>query len=89
MPRAGLITAPGGAGRDPSVDVAEGADVAEVAAAVLPGGYDGTALDLSGPEAISFPGAAQVLALVSGTAVRFADWARREVPSAPCVPAGG
>jgi uncharacterized protein YbjT (DUF2867 family) len=142
VPRDGLITAPVGAGREPFVDAT---DVAEVAAAVLAdGGHDGATLGLSGPEAISFPEAAQVLARVSGAPVRFADepdaehaarlqaagtpagyvewrmamlggirrgadaylsdgvqrvlgrepvsfadWAGREVPSAPCVPTRG
>jgi uncharacterized protein YbjT (DUF2867 family) len=71
VPRDGLITAPVGAGREPFADVA---DVAEVVAAVLAGGgHDGATLGLSGPESISFPEAAQVLAQVSGAPVRFAD----------------
>jgi len=52
-PSDGLILAPVGTGREPFIDVR---DIADVAAAVLAsGGYDGATVDLSGPEAVSFP----------------------------------
>jgi uncharacterized protein YbjT (DUF2867 family) len=69
-PHDGLISAPVGTGAEPFIDVA---DIADVAAAVLAGGFDGETLDLSGPEAVSFPRAAEILAEASGTPVRFAD----------------
>jgi len=69
-PQDGLIAAPVGAGREPFIDVA---DLAEVAAAALAGGYEGQTLELSGPAAIDFPAAAATLAEVTGTPVRFAD----------------
>jgi uncharacterized protein YbjT (DUF2867 family) len=68
-PQNGVIRAPVGAGREPFIDVA---DVADVASAILSsGGYDGAALSLSGPEAISFPEAASILTVATGTPVRF------------------
>lgn len=70
VPDDGLITAPVGAGAEPFIDVA---DIADVAAAVLAGGFDGETLDLSGPEAVDFPRAAEILSEASGTAVKFAD----------------
>jgi uncharacterized protein YbjT (DUF2867 family) len=69
-PDDGLITAPVGAGAEPFIDVA---DIADVAAAVLAGGFDGETLDLSGPEAVDFSQAAEILSEASGTAVKFAD----------------
>jgi uncharacterized protein YbjT (DUF2867 family) len=75
-PRDGVITAPVGPGTEPFVDVR---DIADVAAAVLASGaYDGATLDLSGPEAVSFPDAAAVLATASGTPVRFTDETDRD-----------
>ncbi len=71
VPRDGVIRAPAGAGREPFIDVA---DIADVAAAVLgQGGYDGRTLELSGPEAVDFTEAAQILAAATGTPVRFED----------------
>ncbi|TVZ76282.1 NAD(P)H-binding protein [Streptomyces sp. BK340] len=69
-PRRGLISAPVGMGAEPFIDVA---DIADVAAAVLPGGFEGETLALSGPEAADFVQAAQILTEASGTLVRFAD----------------
>ncbi|MGY4983465.1 NAD(P)H-binding protein [Streptomyces sp. 900105755] len=69
-PRGGLISAPVGMGAEPFIDVA---DIADVAAAVLPGGFEGETLALSGPEAADFVQAAQILTEASGTLVRFAD----------------
>ena len=64
VPRDGVIHAPAGAGREPFIDVA---DIADVAAAVLGrGGYDGLTLELSGPEAVGFDEAAQILARPRG-----------------------
>ncbi len=57
-------------GAEPFIDVA---DIADVAAAVLPGGFEGETLALSGPEAADFVQAAQILTEASGTPVRFAD----------------
>jgi len=69
VPHDGRIVAPVGSGREPFIDVQ---DLAEVAAAVLTSGaYDGEPLELSGPEAVSFDQAADVLTAVGGTAVRF------------------
>jgi uncharacterized protein YbjT (DUF2867 family) len=68
-PQNGVIRAPVGSGREPFIDVA---DVADVASAILSsGGYDGAALSLSGPEAISFPEAASILTVGTGKPVRF------------------
>jgi uncharacterized protein YbjT (DUF2867 family) len=65
----GRITAPVGDGAEPFIDVD---DIAQVAAAVLSRRqYDGRILELSGPEAITFPQAAAELSRVSGSAVRF------------------
>lgn len=69
-PRGGLISAPVGTGAEPFIDVA---DIADVAAAVLPGGFEGETLALSGPEAADFFQAAQILTEASGALVRFAD----------------
>ncbi|HVT67064.1 MAG TPA: NAD(P)H-binding protein [Trebonia sp.] len=70
-PRDGLILAPAGTGAEPFIDVG---DIAEVAAAVLgQASYHHETLDMSGPEAVSFPDAAAILSAVSGTPVRFAD----------------
>ena len=75
-PSDGLILAPVGTGREPFIDVR---DIADVAAAVLAsGGYDGATVDLSGPEAVSFPEAAAILSSVSGTPVRFEDESDRD-----------
>ncbi len=65
-PRGGLISAPVGMGAEPFIDVA---DIADVAAAVLPGGFEGETLALSGPEAADFVQAAQILTEASGTPV--------------------
>jgi uncharacterized protein YbjT (DUF2867 family) len=69
-PQDGLISAPVGDGREPFIDVA---DLAEVAAAALAGGYEGQTLELSGPAAIDFTEAAAIVAEVSGAPARFAD----------------
>jgi uncharacterized protein YbjT (DUF2867 family) len=70
-PVGGLITAPVGTGAEPFIDVS---DIADVAAAVLPSpAWDGAALDLSGPKAVTFAEAAAILSAESGTPVRFAD----------------
>jgi uncharacterized protein YbjT (DUF2867 family) len=69
-PRDGLISAPVGTGAEPFIDVA---DIADVAAAVLAGGFEGETLELSGPEAVDFPRAAEILTEASRSAVRFAD----------------
>lgn len=71
VPVEGLISAPVGTGAEPFIDVA---DIADVAAAVLAGrAWDGATLALSGPQAVTFAQAAQVLTAESGTPVRFAD----------------
>jgi uncharacterized protein YbjT (DUF2867 family) len=69
-PSDGLISAPVGEGTEPFIDVA---DIADVAARVLAGGFDGGILELSGPEAVGFARAAEILTEASGIAVRFAD----------------
>jgi uncharacterized protein YbjT (DUF2867 family) len=70
-PSDGLILAPVGTGREPFIDVG---DIADVAAAVLASdGYEGATVDLSGPEAVSFPEAAAIVSSASGTPVRFED----------------
>jgi uncharacterized protein YbjT (DUF2867 family) len=67
----GVIQAPVGDGREPFIDAA---DIADVAAAVLGrGGYEGATVELSGPEAVSFPEAAAILSAASGEPVRFID----------------
>ena len=69
-PRDGLISAPVGPGAEPFIDVA---DIADVAATVLRGGFEGQVLDLSGPSAVTFPEAARILTEASQTPVWFAD----------------
>jgi uncharacterized protein YbjT (DUF2867 family) len=71
VPRAGVIRAPVGTGREPFVDVADIADVA--AAALSRGGCDGLTLELSGPAAVGFDEAARILSAAAGTPVRFED----------------
>jgi uncharacterized protein YbjT (DUF2867 family) len=67
----GRVLAPVGQGTEPFIDVA---DIAAVAATVLTSGQcDGTTLELSGPEAITFDEAAAVLQDASGAPVRFED----------------
>jgi uncharacterized protein YbjT (DUF2867 family) len=71
VPEGGLITAPVGTGAEPFIDAS---DIADVAAAVLAtDAWPGATLELSGPEAITFPEAATILTEESGVPVRFAD----------------
>lgn len=71
VPQDGRIVAPVGAGAEPFIDVD---DIAAVAAIVLTGrGYDGRVLELSGPRALTFAEAADVLSRVTGSPVRFVD----------------
>jgi uncharacterized protein YbjT (DUF2867 family) len=69
-PNDGLISAPVGTGTEPFIDVA---DVADVAAVVLAGGFEGQTLEMSGPGAVGFSEAADILTSASGTGVRFED----------------
>ena len=67
----GALVAPTGDGAEPFIDVA---DIAAVAAEALTGdGHAGEAYDLSGPEAITFARAAELLAPHVGREVRHVD----------------
>jgi uncharacterized protein YbjT (DUF2867 family) len=71
IPVAGEITAPVGTGAEPFVDVR---DIAEVAAAVLlTDEYAGQVIEISGPRAVSFDEAAQILAAEIAQPVAFRD----------------
>ena len=65
---AGSYVEPLGATRVTMLDVR---DIAEVAVAVANGGYDGKALNLTGPEALSGPEVAAILSEATGRPVRF------------------
>jgi len=72
----GTVTAPVGAGAEPFVDVL---DIAEVAAEVLRhGGHEGATIELSGPEAITFPTAVKALSEATGVPLRFVDQDRED-----------
>lgn len=71
VPVEGRVVAPVGAGAEPFVDVD---DIAAVAAAVLTKReFDGSILELSGPEALTFDAATAELARVTGLDLRFED----------------
>jgi uncharacterized protein YbjT (DUF2867 family) len=71
VPMGGAVRAPVGNGRQPFIDVQ---DIAEVAVAALTSGaFDRRILELSGPDAISFDHAAEVLSRVSQSHVHFED----------------
>ena len=67
--RSGVVAVPAGRGRTSFVDVR---DIAESAAAALSGaGFDGRAFELTGPEALDYTQAAQVLSAAVGRPVRY------------------
>ena len=55
------------------------ADIAAVAAVVAAGGFDGQALELTGPEALGADDIARALTMATGRAVEVASFAPREV----------
>lgn len=71
VPVDGRIVAPVGDGAEPFIDVE---DIADVAALALAGNAGvGEAVDLSGPAALTFDAAAQVLSEVTGRQLAFQD----------------
>ncbi len=66
----GVIATPTGDGANPFIDTA---DIAAVAAALLTGAAPLGAYDLSGPEALSFADAAEVLSPYAGRTVQHVD----------------
>ncbi len=76
VPTNGVVAAPVGDGAEPFIDVL---DIAEVAAEILRnGGHDRATIELSGPEAITFPTAVRTLAEATGTTLRFAEQKRED-----------
>lgn len=72
----GVVRAPVGGGAEPFIDVR---DIAEVAAEVLSrGGFEGEAIELSGPAALDFPEAVAALASASDTTLRFEEQDRED-----------
>lgn len=76
----GLVAAPVGDGAEPFIDVA---DITEVAAhLLLNGGHDGETIELSGPEALTFSTAVDMLAEAAGTQLRFVEQRRDDLVDA-------
>ncbi|MFI0469731.1 NmrA family transcriptional regulator [Saccharopolyspora sp. 5N102] len=74
--RAGLLALPIGSAPEPFIDVQ---DVADVAAALLTSdGHHGKVYELSGPRALTFGEAVEMMADVSGRSIRYAELTREE-----------